>query len=63
MNDEMIQELLSALYVQQLRIYDLLLTIGDKLGADMIAVKNLHASGEVFCPPPYLVQEESDEEA
>jgi hypothetical protein len=48
-------EILGGLYIQNLRIYDLLAVIADKQGADVIALKELHRQGQVLCPDPALV--------
>ena len=65
MNEEqfnIVLEILSGLYIQSLRNYDILCVIGDKLGADVVELKNLHERGYVLAPDPALRIEESDED-
>jgi len=64
MNDEqfsILMEVLGGLYIQSLRNYDLLCVIGDKLGADVVELKNLHEKGHTLCPDPALVIEDKNE--
>lgn len=64
MNDDQLNslfEILGGLYIQQLRQYDLLCLIADKLGADVIALKELHEQGFVLGPDPALRLDETDE--
>lgn len=61
-NDNILYQMLSAIYISQVRIYDLLLVIGDKLGADTMSVKELHELGKTFSPEPYLEDESEDDE-
>lgn len=64
MNDEQfetLQELLSGIYVQLARIYDVLTITLDKLGGNAIELHQEHASGHILGPPPLLI--ESDENA
>ena len=49
-----IMEVLGGLYIQSLRNYDVMCVIADKLGADVIALKNLHEQGYVLAPDPAL---------
>ena len=53
--DEQILEMLTGLYIQSLRNYDLLSLIANKLGADVIELSKLHQGGEVLCPDPALI--------
>ena len=52
--DNILIEMLSGIYIQQLRLYDVMCVIGDKLGADVIGLKNLHEQGYVLAPDPAL---------
>ena len=64
MNNEQLDaliEMLGGIYIQQLRLYDVMCVIGDKLGADMIALKNLHEQGYILGPDPALRLDETDE--
>jgi hypothetical protein len=64
MNDEqfsIITEILGGLYIQSLRNYDMMCIIADKLGADVIKLKNLHEQGYVLAPDPALRLDETDE--
>jgi len=58
---EPIVDILSGLYIQSLRNYDVMCLIADKLGADVIALKNLHEQGFVLAPDPALRLDETDE--
>lgn len=51
---EALLEILGGLYIQSLRIYDLLCIIGDKVGADVIGLKDLHEQGYTVGPDPSL---------
>lgn len=64
MNDEqfaVLMEVLGGLYIQSLRIYDLLCIIGDKVGADVVELSNLHGQGITLGPDPSLRLDETDE--
>jgi len=54
-------EVLGGIYIQQLRNYDVMCIIADKLGADVVALKNLHEQGFVLAPDPALRLDETDE--
>ena len=54
-------EIMAGIYIQQLRNYDVMCIIADKLGADVIALKNLHEQGFVLAPDPALRLDETDE--
>lgn len=58
---EALLEILGGIYIQTLRNYDVLCLIGDKLGADVIALKDLHQQGYVLSPDPALRLDETDE--
>ena len=58
---ENIRELLGAIYIQEMRNYDMLSIIADKLGADAKGLSNLHQQGQVLAPPASFVFEESEE--
>lgn len=65
MNDEqfeILQELLSGIYVQMARIYDVLTVTLDKLGGDAISLHEEHARGTILGPPPLLIESENDNE-
>ena len=59
---ETLHELLSAIYVQTARIYDVLAIIGDKLGADVLALSQEHEQGKLLGPPPLFTDEEEENE-
>jgi hypothetical protein len=57
MNDkqsEALLEILSGLYIQSLRVYDVLCIIADKVDAKIIELKDLHEQGYVLAPDPAL---------
>jgi hypothetical protein len=58
MNDDQIQafqELVAGIYIQQLRIYDLLAVLLSERNPDKVAeLEALHESGKVLCPDPAL---------
>jgi len=58
--NEQITQLLSGIYIQSLRNYDLLALIADKLGAEVVEITKLHQNGGILCPNPALFVE-SDE--
>ena len=58
---EKIIEIMAGLYIQSLRNYDMMCIIADKLGADVIELKNLHEQGYVLAPDPALRLDETDE--
>lgn len=61
MNEELeqvIQELLGAIYIQTTRIYDMLSIIADKLGADAVGLTKMHKEGKVLAPEPSIIVEE-----
>jgi len=53
--DEQILEMLTGLYIQSLRNYDLLALIANKLGAEVVELSKLHQEGQVLCPDPALI--------
>lgn len=59
MNDN-IEELLGALYIQSLRIYDVLMLLAAKNGVDTDILEEMHANGKVFCPDPALVLDDDE---
>lgn len=59
--DNLIIEMLSGIYIQQMRLYDVMCVIGDKLGADVIGLKNLHEQGYILAPDPALRLDDTDE--
>lgn len=52
-----IRELLGAIYIQEMRNYDMLSIIADKIGADAKGLSNLHMQGQVLAPPASFVFE------
>ena len=57
MNDDQfshLMQVLGGIYIQSLRNYDILCLIGDKLGADVVELKNLHEQGYILAPDPAL---------
>lgn len=58
MSDEQIQsinELLAGIYIQQLRIYDLLaVMVSERQPEKMEQLEQLHKEGKVLCPDPAL---------
>jgi hypothetical protein len=61
-NDQfsILQELLSAIYIQLARNYDLLCLIA-KDDDKVLELHQRHTEGKVFAPPPNLMIEEDDE--
>ena len=62
MSDEQIQafqEMIAGIYIQQLRIYDLLaLLVSERLPEKMSQLEKMHTEGKVLCPDPALSIEE-----
>ena len=58
---EVMQELMSAQYIQLCRLYDVMLIIGDKLGANTVDLKEMHEQGRTFSPYPALIDDSEDE--
>lgn len=56
-----IRELCAAMYIQSMRIYDMLAIMADKLGADAKGLSSLHQQGQVLAPDPALFIEENDQ--
>jgi hypothetical protein len=58
MNEQQIQalqEMIAGIYIQQLRIYDLLAIMMSERNPEKIAeLEELHKSGKVLCPDPAL---------
>lgn len=58
MNEEQIQaiqEMIAGIYIQQLRVYDLLAIMMSERNPEKVAeLEELHKSGRVLCPPPSL---------
>ena len=54
-------EVLSALYIQSLRIYDILMLSAQKLGVDTDKLEKMHTEGKTLCPDPALVFDDEDE--
>lgn len=48
-------EILSGLYIQSLRIYDILMLTAQKLGVDVDKLEKMHEEGKTLCPDPALV--------
>ena len=51
---ETILEMLSGIYIQISRSYDMLSLIGDKLGADTIKLSKEHENGVLLAPDPWI---------
>jgi 4-hydroxy-3-methylbut-2-enyl diphosphate reductase IspH len=60
---QIMQELMSAQYIQLCRLYDVMLIIGDKLGANTVDLKEMHEQGRTFSPYPSLIDDSEDENA
>ena len=56
-----IRELLGAIYIQEMRNYDMLSIIADKLGADAKGLSSLHESGQILAPAPSFIFEREDD--
>lgn len=57
-----IRELLGAMYIQDMRNYDMLSIIADKLGADAKGLSRLHQEGQVLAPPASFIFENEEGE-
>jgi hypothetical protein len=57
---DIIQELLSAIYIQLARNYDML-CISTSNQDKMLEMYNRHKEGKVFAPPPSLLMEEDEQ--
>ena len=57
---EIIQELLSAIYIQLARNYDML-CISTSNQEKMLEMYDRHKEGRVFAPPPSLLLDEEDD--
>lgn len=55
---ENIREILGAIYIQEMRNYDMLAIIADKLGADAKELTKLHEQGQVLAPPASFIFED-----
>lgn len=55
----------AVMYIMLGRIYDMLFLIanGSGKGEDALQLINLHAQGQLMCPPPSLVMDEEDEQS
>lgn len=53
----------AVMYIMLGRIYDMLFLIanGSGKGEEALQLINLHAQGQLMCPPPSLVMDEPDE--
>ncbi len=56
-----IRELLGAIYIQEMRNYDMLSIIADKLGADAKGLSKLHQEGQVLAPPASFIFENEED--
>lgn len=54
-------EILSALYIQSLRIYDILMLTAQKLGVDIDKIEEMHEQGKTLCPDPALILDDEEE--
>ena len=65
MNEDQInifQELIAGIYIQQLRIYDLLAVMVSKdMPEKMSELEKLHSEGKILCPDPSLTLESNNE--
>jgi hypothetical protein len=53
------QELIAGIYIQQLRIYDLLaVLVSERLPEKMQQLEQMHTQGKVLCPDPALTIDE-----
>jgi hypothetical protein len=57
---EIVQELLSAIYIQLARNYDML-CISTSNQEKMLEMYNRHKEGRVFAPPPSLLMDEDEQ--
>ena len=57
---EIVQELLSAIYIQLARNYDML-CISTSNQEKMLDMYNRHKEGRVFAPPPSLLMDEDEQ--
>jgi hypothetical protein len=57
---EIVQELLSAIYIQLARNYDML-CISTSNQEKMLEMYNRHKEGRVFAPPPSLLMDENEQ--
>lgn len=57
---EIVQELLSAIYIQLARNYDML-CISTSNQEKMLEMYNRHKEGRVFAPPPSLIMDEDEQ--
>jgi hypothetical protein len=58
-------DLLTAVYIQMSRIYDLMYVIADASGVDkekLAEIQKLHGAGNILTPPPALAAEEAADE-
>lgn len=55
----------AVMYIMLGRIYDMLFLIanGSDKGEEALQLINLHAQGQLMCPPPSLVMDEEDEQS
>jgi hypothetical protein len=56
-----ILEILSGIYIQISRSYDMLALIGDKLGADTIKLSKEHEQGQLLAPDPWIRNNDEQE--
>jgi len=56
-----ILEILSGIYIQISRSYDMLSLIGDKLGADTIKLSKEHEQGQLLAPDPWIRNNDEQE--
>lgn len=57
---ENIREIQGAIYIQEMRNYDMLSIIADKLGADAKGLSRLHEEGQVLAPAPSFIFENEE---
>jgi len=56
-----ILEILSGIYIQISRSYDMLALIGDKLGADTIKLSKEHEQGQLLAPDPWIKNDDNQQ--
>jgi len=57
-------DLLTAIYIQSSRIYDLMYILADASGVDkekLAEIQKLHGEGNILTPPPALAAEENED--
>jgi hypothetical protein len=61
MNEDILQEILAGIYIQNLRIYDLLSALAMSAKQEEVEkILELHENGGILCPDPSLKIEDKD---